>query len=366
LEEDAKYWVALNLVVCENLKLAALIRQRFSDAKEIFQTTLSGLISAGLDRRSAVALSSPDILRRACREIEWLEKKKYNILTVQDEMYPKNLREIFDPPLVLYYAGKIETLAEPAISIVGARKSSPYGRAVAERLAHDLALRGLVVVSGLARGIDSVGHWGALKGGKTIAVLGSGLGRIYPRENRPLFEKIVESGIVLTEYPSKSPPLGFHFPLRNRIISGLSLALVVIEATRKSGSLISAKLALEENREVMAVPGNITSELSPGVHSLIKSGAKLVEDWRDVAEELPLPWREKLLSEDVNKKPKAPILTPEEKRVYNLLPVDALTSIDELVEKSDLSVSELFYILLNLELHDLVSQRPGKLFQRKL
>jgi DNA processing protein len=366
LEEDSKYWVALNLVVCENLKLAALIRRRFSDAKEVFQATPSGLISAGLDRRSAKALSSPGLLDRACREIEWHKKRGYNVLTIQDERYPDNLREIFDPPLVLYYAGNIEILKAPAVSIVGARKSSPYGRAVAERLAHDLALRGLVIVSGLARGIDSVGHWGALKGGKTIAVLGSGLGRIYPRENRPLFEKIVETGIVLTEYPSKSPPLGFHFPLRNRIISGLSLALVVIEATRKSGSLISAKLALEENREVMAVPGNITSDLSQGVHSLIKTGAKLVEDWRDVAEELPLPWREKLFSEDGNKKPKPPVLTPEEKRIYDLLPLDALTSIDELVEKSDLSVSELLYILLNLELHDLVSQRPGKLFQRKL
>lgn len=365
MEEDIKYWVALNLVVCENLKLAALIRQRFSDAKEVFHTTLSGLISAGLDRRSAMALSSPDLLEKACREIEWLKKRGYAVLTIQDKLYPKNLREIFDPPLVLYYAGKIETLSEPAVSIVGARKSSPYGRAVAERLAHDLALRGLVIVSGMARGIDSVGHWGALKGGKTIAVLGSGLGKIYPRENRPLFEKIVETGIVVSEYPSKSPPLGFHFPLRNRIISGLSLALVVIEATRKSGSLISAKLALEENREVMAVPGNITSDLSQGVHLLIKTGAKLVENWRDVAEELPLPWREKLLSEDGNKKQKAPDLTPEEKRIYGLLRPDDLTSIDELVEKSDLSVSELFYVLLNLELQDLVSQRPGKLFQRK-
>ncbi len=366
MEEDIKYWVALNLVVCENLKLAALIRQRFPDTGDVFQSTLSKLISAGVDRRTAMVLTSSGLMERAQREIEWLEKKGYAVLTIKDKKYPKNLREIFDPPLVLYYAGKIETLSEPAVSIVGARKSSPYGRAVAEKLAYELASRGLVIVSGLARGIDSVGHWGALKGGKTIAVLGSGLGRIYPRENRHLFEKIVENGIVLSEYPSQAPPLGFHFPLRNRIISGLSLALVVIEATRKSGSLISAKLALEENREVMAVPGNITSELSQGVHLMIKTGAKLVEDWRDVVEELPLPWREKFLSEDGNERPKAPALSREEQSVYDLLHPDILTSVDELVEKSNLSVSELLYVLLNLELHDLVAQRPGKLFQRKL
>lgn len=366
MEEDSRYWVALNLAVCENLKLAALIRQRFPEAEEVFQTPLSGLISAGVDRQTALALSSPDLLERACREMEWLEKRGYALLTIKDEQYPQNLREIFDPPLVLYYAGKIETLSEPAVSIVGARKSSPYGRAVAEKLAYDLASRGLVIVSGLARGIDSVGHWGALKGGKTIAVLGSGLGQVYPRENRPLFEKIVENGIVLSEYPSKAAPLGFHFPLRNRIIGGLSLALVVIEATRKSGSLISARLALEENREVMAVPGNVTSDLSQGVHLLIKTGAKLVEDWRDVMEELPIPWREKWLSEDRIEKKKTPVLTQEEKRIYDLLHPDALTSVDELVERSHLSVSELLYVLLNLELRDLIAQRPGKLFQRKL
>jgi DNA processing protein len=366
LEEDCKYWVALNLAVCENLKLAVLVRQRFPDAVDVFRTTRSGLISAGVDKQTAMMLTSPELMEKACREIEWLEKRGYAILTIKDERYPVNLRETFDPPLVLYYAGKIETLNEPAVSIVGARKSSPYGRAVAEKLAYDLASRGLVIVSGLARGIDSVGHWGALKGGKTIAVLGSGLGRIYPRENRPLFEKIIENGVVLSEYPSKAPPLGFHFPLRNRIISGLSFGLIVIEATRKSGSLISARLALEENREVMAVPGNITSDLSQGVHFLLKSGAKLIEDWQDVVEELPSPWRERCLSDDKNKKVKAPVLAPEEKRIYDLLHADVPVSIDELAEQSGLSVSELLFILLNLELRDLVSQRPGKLFQRKL
>ncbi len=366
MEENRKYWVALNLVVCENLKLASLIRKRFPDAKDVFETPSSGLISAGFDRQTAKAISSSDLLERACQEIEWHEKRGYAVLTIKDEEYPKILREIFDPPLVLYYAGKVDTLNKPAVSIVGARKSSPYGRAVAERLASELALRGLTIVSGLARGIDSVGHWGALKGGRTIAVLGSGLGRVYPRENLPLFEKIAENGVVLSEYPSKAPPLGFHFPLRNRIISGLSLALVVIEATRKSGSLISARLALEENREVMAVPGNITSELSQGVNLLIKTGAKLVEDWRDVVEELPSPLREELLREDGKEIREAPVLTREEQKIYDLLRPDDLTSIDELAEQSELSVSELLYILLNLEIRDLVAQKPGKLFQRKL
>jgi DNA processing protein len=218
----------------------------------------------------------------------------------------------------------------------------------------------------LARGIDSIAHWGALEGGKTVAVLGSGLENIYPRENRRLFEKIIERGAVISEFPAKSPPLGFHFPIRNRIISGLSLALVVVEATRKSGSLISARLALDQNREVMAVPGNITSDLSQGTNWLIKTGAKLIECWEDVAEELPSPLKEELLSQKKEGKKKPVSLNPREEKMFSLLKPDSLTHIDELIEGSDLSVSEVLSVLLNLELKDLIVQRPGKYFQRRL
>lgn len=354
------------MVVSDSLRSAALITQNFSSIRDVFESSKKDLTAVGLEEKKAEALGSPNLLSKADLEVKRLDKKGYYVLTKEDKRYPEYLREIFDPPLVLYCAGRAEVLDVPAVSMVGARKPTPYGRAVAERLAEDLASRGLVVVSGLARGIDSIAHWGALKGGKTIAVLGSGLNRIYPKENRHLFEKIVDDGIVLSEYPLESPPLGYHFPLRNRIISGLSLASVVIEATRKSGSLITARLALEQNREVMAVPGSITSGLSWGTNWLIKNGAKLVEDWRDVVEELPLSLRERILSIEEKERKKAPSLNPEEKKVYNELETDTLTSIDELVERCHLSVSEVLSVLLSLELKDLITQRPGKFFQRKL
>jgi DNA processing protein len=360
LEEDLRYWVALNLVVAESPRSANLIAKSFSPIRNVFESSKRDLFAVGLNKETVNALRSSNLLARADYEIERLDKKGCYVLTKEDKRYPEYLREIFDPPLVLYCAGEAEVLNESAVSVVGARKPTPYGRAVAEKLTEELSSRGLVIVSGLARGIDSIAHWGALKGGKTVAVLGSGLNKIYPRENRRLFEKIVDKGMVLSEYPLDSPPLGYHFPLRNRIISGLSLASVVIEATQKSGSLITARLALEQNREVMAVPGRITSELSRGTNWLIKNGAKLVEDWRDIVEELPLPLRESILSKDRKKRKKLPSLNSEEREIYDKLEVDTLTSVDDLVERCRLSVSEVLSILLSLELKDLIIQRPGK------
>lgn len=334
--------------------------------KDVFRSSKKDLLALGLEKDITDALLSPTLLEKAGEEIERLQKRGYSVITIEDERYPHRLREIFDPPLVLYYAGDIHVLDEPSVSIVGARKPSPYGRAVAERLAYDLSAKGLAVVSGLAHGIDSISHWGALKGGKTIAVLGSGLERIYPKDNRPLFEKIIEDGLVLSEYPLKAAPLKYHFPCRNRIIGGLSWGVVVVEGTKKSGSLITARLALEANREVMAVPGNITSELSRGTNWLIQSGAKLVSGWKDVVEEFPSPLKEKILAKDKMTEQKPPSLNREEKKIYDLLLPDGLTPVDALVEQSGLSVSEILSVLLNLEIKDLVAQSPGKFFQRKL
>jgi DNA processing protein len=196
--------------------------------------------------------------------------------------------------------------------------------------------------------------------------LGSGLDDIYPQENRGLFRKIAENGAVITEFPPEMPPFPFHFPLRNRVISGLSLATVVVEATRQSGSLITARLSLEQNRDVMAVPGSLTSDLSRGTNWLIKSGAKLVETWEDVVEELPSPLRERLLSRRTEEKKKMPAMSPEEKRVFDRLSVETPIHIDELVEAADASVSEMLGLLLNLELKGLVRQAPGKYFLRSL
>jgi DNA processing protein len=367
LEDNLKYWVALNIVLGEQLKAIKKILNRFSNIRDLFDISVADLQALSLDEETAAALISPRTLHQAEDDIEKLTGKKYTILTLEDRKYPSYLRESFDPPCVLYCAGKVDVLEEFSVSIVGARKPTPYGRAVAEKLAYDLATRGVVIVSGLARGIDSIAHWGALQGGKTVAVMGSGLDVTYPRENRKLFEKIIENGAVITEFPLKSPPLGYHFPMRNRIISGLSLAVVVVEATKRSGSLITARLALEQNREVMAVPGNTTSELSRGTNWLVKTGAKLVERWEDVAEELPPPLKDQLLAQKEAKtqEPLLPV-TPNEEKVLVLLKTDELTPVDELVEKTEFSVSEILSLSLQLELKGYISQSPGKNFQRKI
>lgn len=365
VDDNLRYWVALNHALAENLCVLSKIIRHFACIREVFESSLEDLRAFGLDDDGARILISNEILERADIEIEKLNRKKYTIITLEDKKYPDYLREIFDPPCVLYCAGKVELLNGPAVSVVGARKPTPYGRAVAERLSRDLASRGLVVVSGMARGIDSIAHWGALQGGETVAVLGSGLDRIYPRENARLFEKIMDNGAVVSEYPLTSPPLGHHFPLRNRIISGLSLALVVVEAAARSGSLISARFALEQNREVMAVPGNLTSALSRGTNALIKGGAKLVESWEDVAEELSSPLRERLLAtKDEGKQ--QPEMNDQEQKIFRCLEPDCQRHVDELVEMTELSVSEVLSLLLRMELKGLVVQNSGKFYQRKL
>jgi len=365
LEQKLLYWIAFNLIFAEDLGSAQIIFQRFSSVRDVFEASRNDFVGLRLSKEKMEAIRSPKTIEKALRDIDRIHKKGYTVLTIEDEDYPPYLREIFDPPYVLYGVGDLDVLRKPAVSIVGARKSSPYGRAVAEKLASELASCGLVIVSGLARGIDSAAHWGALKGGQTVAVLGSGLDNIYPRENQGLYKKIIESGAVITEYPLKAKPLGFHFPLRNRIISGLSMAVVVAEAAERSGSLISAKLALEQNREVMAVPGNITSKLSKGANWLIKNGAKLVEGWEDVVEEIPPQIRESLVIKTVKEKEENFELSLKEKDIIKYLSQDTLTHVDDIVRKTGLSVSEILSVLLKLELKGIVTQRPGKLFQRR-
>jgi DNA processing protein len=223
-----------------------------------------------------------------------------------------------------------------------------------------------VIVSGLAVGIDAIAHWGALKGGRTVAVLGSGLENLYPKANRKLADRIAGNGAVVTEFPLDSEPFAQNFPRRNRIISGLARAVVVVEAAEKSGALITAHFALDQNRETMAVPGNITSELSRGANGLIKKGAKLIEGWEDVAEELSSPLRETLLSQREGETRPLPLMTDEEAAVYKLLKVDELAHIDDLMDQSGLSISELLALLLNLEIKGLITQSPGKYFQRRM
>lgn len=366
LSDDRRaYRVGLNLVLADKRKLATEIMSRFPDPADALNIRPEDWTGLGLTLEDARRLFPPDLGERGMREIEAAEKKGMILLTVDEEAYPPCLRQIFDPPPVLYCLGRADVLKEPCLAIVGARKPTPYGRAMAESLSREAGGCGLVIVSGLAFGIDTQAHWGALAAGRTVAVLGSGLDVIYPASNRSLAKKIAEQGAVISEFPLGARPLGFHFPLRNRIISGLSLAVVVVEASLRSGSLITARLALEQNRDVMAVPGNATSGLSAGTNWLIQSGAKLVGRWKDIAEELPGYVREQLVRTEIEAGGEAPDLSPEEIKVLAVLKPDVLTSVDELAEATDYSVSELLSILLMLELKAAVLQGPGKRYLRR-
>lgn len=366
MDDKRAAWIALNLVLAEKRKLATMIMTRFADPVDVFRAAPSDFSDWRIGPDTARRLLAPEAMERGLREMKDAENKGFQVVTLEDEAYPQTLREIFDPPLVLYCLGKVEALKAPALAVVGARKPSAYGRAMAESLSREAARRGLLVVSGLACGIDTQSHWGALAAGRTLAVLGSGLDVLYPAMNRPLARKIAEQGAVVSEFPLGSKPLGFHFPLRNRIISGLSLAVIVVEATLRSGSLITARLALEQNRDVMAVPGNATSDLSAGTNWLIQCGAKLVTRWEDVAAELPDYVRTRLARPDADSRPLTPDLSPDEAVVLEALKADAPMSVDDLVEATDYSVSELLSILLGLELKGAAAQVPGKKYLRRI
>jgi DNA processing protein len=294
-----------------------------------------------------------------------LEKVGGRILTLGEENYPKRLKEIYDPPPVLYVRGELRKQDELAISIVGSRKTSPYGRWFTERVSRELAQQGVTIVSGMARGIDSVAHQGAIsEGGRTIAVLGCGVDIVYPRENRRLCEQVIDHGAVVSEFPMESPPEAGHFPKRNRIISGLSLGVVVVQAGKDSGSLITANYALEQGRDVFAVPGNVGAESTQGTNHLIKQGAKLVESSEDILQEILPQWRrdEKAISK-VEEREKG--LSGEEKALYAVLG-DTPLHIDAIIRETQLDPGKVSSLLLNLELKGFVSQWPGKSFTRKM
>ena len=296
-------------------------------------------------------------------------------ITIEDAEYPKNLRNIHTPPKQLDVNGMLQESDETSVAIVGSRRASMYGLETAERLGYELALRGVTVVSGMARGIDSASHKGALKAeGRTIAVMGSGHGVIYPPENKKLYEEIVKSGAVVTEYDFNMEPLPGNFPARNRIISGLSLGIVVVEAARNSGALITSDFAAEQGRTVFAVPGKVSSGTSGGANKLIKDGACLVQSVDDIIEELNLVEMltvegscKEAIDDKISKKMKAYIynsLTDDERKVYKLLS-DEPVYIDDLSEKSGLGQAKVSKVLLNLELKKLIKELPGKQYVRK-
>jgi DNA processing protein len=286
-------------------------------------------------------------------------------LSIKDEAYPTNLRYIYDPPLKLYVKGKIIPEDNIAIAIVGSRRATYYGLKNAEDLSFELAAVGITIISGLARGIDSAAHRGALKAkGRTIAVLGSGLNVVYPEENKALAEEISCSGAVVSEFPLDAPPHSQNFPRRNRIISGLALGIVVVEAAKRSGALITANFALEQGREVFALPGKIDSFTSQGAHNLIKQGAKLVESTEDIIEELePLRAVQARGARGSVRAKVVPKLPEEEGKVYSCLSNEPV-QIDEIIQKAALSHGKLLTSLLKLEHKKLIKELPGKLFAK--
>nr|WP_275579346.1 DNA-processing protein DprA [Halanaerobacter jeridensis] len=295
------------------------------------------------------------------KEKEKLKKAKVKLVTLEDTCYPKLLKEIYAPPPVIYYRGALVKVSRPCLAVVGTRDCTEYGKITAYNLAKKLAEMGFVVVSGLARGIDTKAHQGALQTGMTYAILGSGLDHIYPPENNHLAEKIAQQGAVITSYQLQTQPQREHFPARNRIISGLSLGTIVIEAPQQSGALITANFSLRQGREVFAIPGNIRKRQSQGTNKLIQSGAKLVQNVDDILEELML---ENYLLQDVNEEDaedeiKTKRLNQQQKRVYNLL-TDEVQQFEKILSNVTMKAKELNSILAQLEIMGLIKQLPGK------
>lgn len=285
------------------------------------------------------------------------------ILTLDDEGYPGNLKDIPDPPIVLYVKGKLKPEDKFSIAVVGSRRASLYGLNNAKKFASDLCSQGFSIVSGMARGIDTHAHRGALKaGGRTIAVIGSGLHKVYPQENRGLAEEISQSGAVISEFPLDTEPFKSNFPRRNRVISGLSLGVLVVEAARNSGALITADFALEQGREVFALPGKVDSPTSFGANGLIKQGAKLVSCIEDITEEflqpVAAPKKESIPGIDASG-----LLEERENLVYANIAKESI-QLDELSQKTNLAIPEISDILLRLQMKHLVRQLPGKQFVR--
>ncbi len=353
--------------------------QHIPRVEDIFHASLTELEATGLPAVSAQSIALGGSLRLADEELKKLAKAPgVSLVTMGSELYPEHLAEIYDPPLVLYVRGDARILAEVGIAIIGTRHPTPYGLGMAERLSQDLANCGLVVISGMARGIDSIAHKGAVQArGRTIAVFGTGVDVIYPRENRKLSEQILEfGGALVSEFPLATGPNPHNFPLRNRIISGLSRGVLVVEAGEFSGTRITSRCALEQCREVFAVPGNVTNKQAWTPNTLIKQGAKLVATWEDVFEELPTDIRLKLQQNQSElpapqaaslfDPPPAAALPDEQQKVFSAIKADESVHIDELIERFEASLtsSEIFTALFELEMSNKIRQLPGKNYVR--
>jgi DNA processing protein len=376
--ESRLAWLALALTPGLGPKRILKAAQLLQDVSRIFRFSLTELESLNIPAQSAQFLFSGQARVDAEQELGRLRAQNGVLLTYADEDYPERLREIFDPPPVLWALGDVSLLSRPAIAIVGTRQPTPYGTGMAEILARDLATRRMVILSGMARGIDTAAHRGALAAnGKTVAVWGTGVDVIYPKENKSLAENILSSGgAIISEYQLGTFPAPQNFPKRNRILSGMSVGVLVVEAGENSGTRVTARCALEQDRDVYAVPGNVTTRNAWGPNTLIKQGAKLVATWEDVWEGLTTQVRLQLEAELGFASPaehaasiveELPLQEPE-KVVLHALRHDEAVQLDELMEKleSKLTSSEIFTALFELELASRIKQLPGKNYVRRM
>jgi len=377
--DEALYWLALRMTPGLGTRKAGQLLEVFRTPQAIFRASRSELQAAGLAASVAQSLASGCAFDDAAEQQNQAAKAGAVLIPITDARYPPALRDIFDPPPLLFARGRVELLATLMIGVVGTRRPTAYGVAVATKLSADLAAAGMTITSGMARGIDTAAHKGVLEvGGGTIAVFGCGIDQIYPAENRKLAEQIALAGLLITEFPMGAPAYPQNFPIRNRIISGMSAGVLVVEGSEYSGSAITAKLATEQNREVFAVPGSVMSKMSWGPNLLIKQGAKLVQEWNDVVVELKADDRRRLVdqcrkrlnlkgdnSEETKVGDLASVLGSAARGILKRLRPDVPMGLDNLIESlEEVSSSEAIAALFELELAGLVRQLPGKSFIR--
>lgn len=396
LSQESKNILHLSLIQGVGSKTVRFLIDVLGSAESVLNATPSELEKIdGLSTKLQSSLLQKQLGCPLKRELELIHEYGCHIVTYYDEAYPPLLKEIDTPPLLLYVRGELKPEDAFSTAIVGSRNAKDYGRKVSYQLAHQLVNRGMTVVSGFAKGIDACAHRGALEaGGRTLAVLGNGLSLIYPAGNKELVEKVVESGALISEFPMGMKPMSKNFPIRNRIISGLSVGTVVVEASNRSGALITARHAIEQGREVFAVPGEIFSELSTGTHSLIDKGAKLISTVDDLIDALPqhtmrqiaslkpatvqkkqvdvtqVPEVPKNIADTSDEKPTEteplvpeppPDLSADEKTIFDAIEIPS-SHIDTIVRTTQLPISQVSSVLLMLELKGVIQQLPGKQF----
>jgi DNA processing protein len=363
---DKDFWgVALSLVPGIGSVLNKKLIDYFKTAESVFKASFKELINIeGIGGQTALAIKNFNREDQVQERLLTARREDAQVLTLENESYPSNLSKINNPPPILYVKGEVKRDDQLAVAIVGSRTPSKYGELATGWISRGLAAKGITIVSGMARGIDTISHKEALyTGGRTMAVLGSGIDVIYPPENRRLFDEIIQKGAVLTEFPSSTPPDSVNFPRRNRIISGLSLGVVIVEAGYRSGSLITARLAKGQGRKIFAVPGQIGFAGSKGTNKLIKDGAILVENADDILNVILPDYRsDKEAGKEESKEVK---LSPNAKIVIDALAEDPVP-IDTIIIRTGLSVNNVSTVLLDLELRGFVTQLPGKIFIKNL